>query len=213
MMTQEGILSWGFRHVARRGMILSIYFLVCCLAGCAYLQDRGRDACDVITASVETGYANASVQIGAGALGIGITEGNGFGSRSGGLGAYDYAEFNLLFVGGKRFIPREEDLLRGKGYEYAYFWNPWCGADDAEIEIYEGGRFNTWQIELAATLGIGARVGINIAELADLILGVFHIDFLDDDIHTIEQAERERYKEQRLSEEPLHSETSGQREE
>jgi len=165
------------------------------LTGCAYMHDRARGTCDVITIAAETGHVNASIQIGKGTLGAGVSGGKGIGLRSGALGIYEYAEINLVLLGNKALLPREYDILRGKGYDYHFYWYPWRKQEDElDVDLDEGGKFNLLQIELAACLGIGARVGFNFAELVDLVLGIFTIDILEDDLATIEKNEQRQHQ-------------------
>jgi len=154
-----------------------------------------RDTCDVITVAAETGHANASIQIGNGTLGLGASGGKGIGFRSGALGVYEYGELNMILFGAKMLLPNKRDLLRGKGYDHSFKWYPWRSREDKVVfELEEGGKFNLLQIELAACLGIGARVGVNFAELVDLGLGLFTIDILDDDLATIEKNEQVEFQ-------------------
>lgn len=174
---------------------LAIILCLLSLTGCAYMHDRVRDTCDVVTIAAETGHVNASIQIGEGTLGIGVTGGKGIGSRSGALGIYDYMELNMILFGRKVMLPSERDLLRGKGYDHSFNWYPWRSSeDDVVTEVDEGGRFNLLQLELAACLGIGARIGVNFAELVDFGLGIFTVDILEDDLATIEKREQEAHE-------------------
>ena len=139
--------------------ILTI-MLIPCLSGCAYLHDRGRDACDMVTISAEATGMNASLQVGPAVLGAGVAVGKGFGLRSGAVGAYDFGEVNLAIFGAKILIPGESDIYRDKGYESFYRWFPWEDNQDEnefEMQIQEGKWFNSFQIECALNAGIGAR--------------------------------------------------------
>lgn len=167
---------------------LALLCLATLHSGCTYLHDRGRDACDVVTVSVETGLANAAVQIGSATIGVGSTSGMGIGLRSGALGVYHYTEGNLVLLSSKELIPDIYDEERGKGYDYACFISPFPSDEDCvSAEMIEGGSFNLWQLELTATLGLGVRVGLNFAELADFFLGLIGVDFLEDDRATLEK--------------------------
>lgn len=173
---------------------LLILLLLPSFCGCAYLHDRGRDACDMVTLSVEATGLNASLQVGPAVLGAGIASGKGFGLRSGAVGTYEFAEINLGIFGGKMLVPNDRDLDRDKGYGSFYRWFPWEDDDDEnefEMEIKEGKWFNSCQIECAAIAGVGARAGINVAEILDFILGWTTLDICGDDIGIMDKKERE----------------------
>lgn len=174
--------------------ILTI-LLIPCLSGCAYLHDRGRDACDMVTVAAEAPTLNASIQLGKSVLGIGAAGGKGVGLRSGSVGVYDTSEANLVLFGAKLFVPRERDLDRNKGYDYTYMWFPWRDDENEFLGTFEEGEwFNAWQLEAALGLGVGVRVGVNLAEIADCLLGWTALDICDDDLATIEAKELRKHK-------------------
>lgn len=147
------------------------------------MADRGRDLTDIITVAGEVGFVNANLQIGEANIGVGATGGYGAGLRSGTIGVYETSDLNLILVSAKYFEPNEHAISRGKGYEYTVYPHFWGGEENdfAEVEMEYGEKYNLFQIELSATLGIGLRLGINFAEMADFILGFFKIDLLEDD--------------------------------
>ena len=159
--------------------------LICLLppyfSGCAYLHDRGRDACDIVTVAVEDRTVNAAVQFGPLAAGVGRADGRGFGLRSGGVGVYDYSEANILCFGHREFQPRIADLDRGKGYEFDYLCIP-VRRSRPDLKVHEGKWFNWFQFEAAIGCGVVLRVGFNLAEALDFVLGWATLDICGDDI-------------------------------
>lgn len=199
----------------RKILILS---LLPCFSGCAYLHDRGRDACDMVTLSVEATGLNASVQMGPAVLGAGLAHGKGVGLRSGAMGAYEFGEVNLGIFGGKYLVPGERDLDREKGYVSFYRFFPWIDGEDDDdrfdrelregksswdddedenpfdMEVKEGEWFNAFNIECSVMAGLGARAGINIAEIMDFVLGWTTLDICGDDIATSEEKEQREFR-------------------
>ncbi len=163
-----------------------LWLLLPCLGGCAYLHDRGRDACDMVTLAVEAKTLNASVQISKGVCGFGLAHGPGAGLRSGAWGLYESGEINIVLGGFKSLVPSEADRARGKGYDYSYSWIPWEHEQENFFGTYEpGGWFNAAQVEIAAGLGVGARVGVNLAEILDFLLGWTTLDLCQDDVQSM----------------------------
>lgn len=165
------------------------------LASCAYLHDRGRDACDIVTVAGEAPAFNASVQVGKGVLGMGLAGGKGYGLRSGAMGCYETGEGNFILVGFKVLVPNKADLDRDKGYDYQYHWFPWSRSEDKFGGTFDEGRwFNAWQIEAAVGVGVGARVGFNPAEFMDFIMGWTTLDICSDDIRTMDRKEAKEFQ-------------------
>ena len=165
-----------------------IWFLLPCLSGCAYLHDRGRDACDMVTLAAEAQTVNVSFQVSKGVLGYGLAYGPGVGLRSGTWGIFQSSEINAVLFGFKTLAPSAGDQERHKGYDYSYSWNPWEHEEENFFGTYEEGEwFNAWQVEVAAGLGIGARAGVNLAEILDFILGWTTLDICKDDIQSLKR--------------------------
>jgi hypothetical protein len=173
-------------------LIVLLLVLVSC-DGCAYLHDRGRDACDMITMSLEERGVNASAQAGPLVLGAGAAGGKGFGLRSGAMGTYEFVEINTLVWGTKLLSPHEGDLDRNKGYEVSYTCIPFAH-NEPDMDVREGKNFNGWQVECALMLGVGVRAGVNLAEIADFLLGWTTIDICSDDVATMDKREQEQLK-------------------
>jgi hypothetical protein len=185
-----------------------IVLMVSCLSGCAYFHDRGRDACDMVTIAGEAPNVGVSLQLGNSAVGIGMGGGKGIGLRSGALGMYETAEFHLGLFGAKILEPDKTDFFRGKGYEYSYEWT-WISKEDEYDQFYrehhkhkdalntngtveEGEWFNAWQCEAALGLGVGARAGVNLAEILDFVLGWTTLDICDDDLASYDKKVQEK---------------------
>lgn len=174
--------------------------VLCCgfFTGCAYLHDRGRDACDMVTVSVEETGVNASIQFLTASTGLGTARGKGVGLRSGALGIYEFSEINLGLTGEKTLNPNERDQDREKGYKETYVFFPWWDKHGGvEMELEEGGKITEANIECAVCVGLGVRAGINLAEILDFILGWTTLDILGDDIATIEKREMEASRRRR----------------
>lgn len=172
---------WHLEYMARFLQTATVIGLVAGATGCvstmAYLTDRGRDACDIVTVSVETTGLNAGVEaLGLGS-GLGVAAGYGFGLRSGIVGSYGFTEANLVLGGGKDLEAFGTAVERSKGYEnHTYLVIPFVNSQA------DGNPNSMYQIEISACAGVGGRVGVNIGEIVDFILGWFMIDFPKDDL-------------------------------
>jgi hypothetical protein len=152
------------------------------LSGCAYWQDRGRDFTDIVTLAAESGTVNVSLQAGM-LFGLGMGRGQGVGLRAGYAGLYDYEEENILTLSRRRFTPRADD--RSKAFRVEQKWLPVPGYDPGGPKLpIEYVHF--WQIECAVGLLGGVRVGVNLAELADFLVGFTTVDICRDDVSEIE---------------------------
>jgi hypothetical protein len=166
----------------RRFLMKKPFILLCScmLCGCAYVENRVRDATDIVTAAVEYPVVGAVVWVGPSYLGIYSSMGNkyqgyGFGLRSGVVGSYNFDEnCDVAFWFDKNLRPSIAGRKRGKGYEAGL--NPTFGSE------FEGGWFNRGQAEVAIGAGIGVRAGVNFCEIADFVLGWAKIDICDDDV-------------------------------
>jgi len=169
-----------------------VLILLPIITSCAYMHDRGRDACDMVTLSGEALSVNAAVQIGPAVIGIGGVEGKGFGLRSGAVGIYRTEEDNHILGGSRTLVPNQQGRERDKGYEYYYGWYPWGDKNSYRCRFEEGEWYNAWQVEATLGLGAGVRAGVNLAEIFDFILGWTGLDICEDDISKIRKDERER---------------------
>lgn len=175
------------------------------VAGCAYLNDRVRDASDMVTAAVEAPTVNAAVQVGPLMAGLGAAGGGGFGLRSGGIGVYHTEETNFFTLGHRLFAPRDLDQYRDKGYEVECFWFPGLRSNSkgiSESRSEEGQWFNACQFEATFGLGVGVRAGVNVAEILDFILGWTTLDICGDDIAAEERREAKALEESKKADNP-----------
>lgn len=140
------------------------------LAGCTYFHDRARDFGDIFTVSAETKHLGVSAQIFPASFGVAYGKGKGYGLRSGTFGVYSYSDKHLLISGEKDFYPLEKRGKKKYDLEYFYTLIP----DGPPWQYY-------WQIEVAAGLGVGLRLGLNLGEMADFMLGWAMIDIANDD--------------------------------
>lgn len=163
--------------MANRGLTAVLASLcVSLFCGCAYFEDRTRDAADMITIAGEFPMIGAAAWVGRWGATMSGGEGHGFGLRSGAVGAYEFSEGGFIFVGLKELEPSEADRARGKGYQGGFPLDEHCGGG------LRGGWFNYGQIEVVAGVGPGVRAGVNIFEIADFILGWASVDICSDDI-------------------------------
>jgi len=146
------------------------------LCGCAYLEDRTRDAGDMITIAGEFPMIGAAAWIGMWGATMSGGEGHGFGLRSGAVGVYEFSEWGFILVGLKELEPSEADRARVKGYQGGFGLDEHCGGG------LRGGWFNLGQVEVVAGVGPAVRAGVNIFEIADFILGWASTDICNDDV-------------------------------
>lgn len=154
-------------------------------AGCAgYWRDRGRDAGDMVTASVGFGLG-AGVQAGPAATGVGLQftlvgiDDGSFIDLEGHLPPV--VEGGMIVasvkVGGENDDPRH----RGKGYMVPTFAGviPGMWVDDAKAAPHY------WtKVDVSVSLGVGGRLGFNPGELVDFLLGFAGLDVYGDDLST-----------------------------
>jgi hypothetical protein len=164
------------KHLSRICRSMMNFSALLCLStscGCAYLENRTRDAADMITVAGEFPAAGVSASVGLIPIGAFVGEGHGFGLRSGAVGSYDFAEFLWTWAAfDKRLKPSQLDRARGKGYSMSVISN----------EYWHGGWFNWGQVEVAVGAGAGVRAGVNFCEMADFVVGLAGVDLCDDDI-------------------------------
>jgi hypothetical protein len=162
---------------AMRCLMKNLLILLCLsmLCGCAYTENRVRDAADMITVAGE--FPAAGVAVSGWHFGLAIPlyfgNGHGFGLRSGAMGLYEFDEGTWLNMRiAKHLNPSELDRERGKGYDFFLHF------DDNS----HGGWFNAGQVDVAVGVGAGVRAGVNFCEIADFVVGLVGVDICDDDI-------------------------------
>lgn len=167
--------------------------LVC--SGCAssgYFTDRGRDAADIVTATLGTG---TGAKARAGPIQPAIFKNSDLvGLRSGTL----FLEGNGLVYNDELYLPYPVGRRKGK-------WPVSFGDEKFSLgldtvaarrkkDVFAESLFPCvtiampasyyTQIEVGGGLGLTLRFGFNAGELLDFVLGWAGIDFFDDDIET-----------------------------
>ncbi len=169
------------------------------LTGCAstksYFVDRGRDAADIVTATVGVGVG-AKAQVGPLHAGV-LLQADHCGLRGGkyenwhplgaakGPSSYD---IEVAVFGGNEFHPYREGKLadRGKYFSAMPF-------DDGPLQYFPILNYAEtsqnkiawyYYTELEVVVGLigSVRLGFNVGELTDFALGWFGIDLFSDDI-------------------------------
>lgn len=183
----------------KRAWRILILGLAACAAGCAspqaYFLDRGRDAADILTASV--GYG-AGVQVRAAVVQTGLfynhdVAGLRGGDFFGGIPASQVTEWSALlpivpvehqgvFAGSYSWQNTGTGLRRSKTFD-ARQDIPFLCPMAADGSAWGNGQ--AYQIEAAAGLGLTLRVGFNPAELLDFLFGWIGLDLLGDDVGVI----------------------------
>ena len=151
-------------------------------SGCAYLQNRGADLADIVTASVETGSYGVSAQAGPIPAGFSLSEGEGCGLRFGCVGAYDYEDYtSVIGFTSREFEP--DDSRGDKAYHVYCF--PFLSMLTGEAVSGETDFDIPWQyltqVEAGVGLFFGLRLGLNLGEALDFVLGWTGFDICSDD--------------------------------
>ena len=157
-----------------RIFLISLNLLL--FTSCSYLQNRSTDFGDIINAGVEGGTVAASVQISNQVVGFGgpTTYAPGFGGMHGYFGSYYVPESNFWT------IKNSEDPSNPTVLPFFHRDNP--NADSLALNPEFKDKWTQyWHIEISATFTAGARVGVNIAEVLDFVLGFALIDIVGDD--------------------------------
>ena len=153
------------------------------LGGCAYGRNRLHDAQDVVCLGATVGFGvNANALVVLTGVGyqhtvFGLEDGDwvwGDGSEEGAFAviAGKESKANRLRFRKKRYGPD----VRVLGVI------PWSLADgDPGEDLPEFRLATLGKIELAASVGVGLRVGVNPVELIDFVAGLFTLDLLGDD--------------------------------
>ena len=187
--------------------LLILLTVLASMTGCAssgYLADRGRDALDVVTATVGGVGAGAKARVGPLHAGLflsavdmaGIRGGNGpvfhkFSERGDLVSASFECDLTPLYY--LEYF-EEDKHARNKNYRAGCMipltkygmWGPgvpFLGA------VYDGGgsriekQFHPYYTQVEVAIGLGAtfRLGVNFGELADFLLGWVGVDIFSDD--------------------------------
>ena len=161
---------------------LPLLALALLLSSCTYLQNRADDASDMITASVEEGGLNASVQLAHLDMGFGTsTQGVGYNLLGRNFGQYYLAESMFLGTKGSQ-LGTDTEESENTVFPFFYRWE----VHENEFLPTELEKETPWthycQIEIHACLQLGARVGFNIGEILDFVLGFTTLDIAGDDL-------------------------------
>jgi hypothetical protein len=180
----DGTLVQVMRLCAILGLVL-VGLSACASVG-RYGRNRALDAADIVTVGVERrvyGFAAS-----AGPLTLGMSRqsaGQGLGVRAGTIGSYatGAASSEILEPRGDSSLLLNSAYHAGlsgcrsgaakKAYEYRNALGLWLFA----FEGYNG----LFQFEASVGLYAGVRVGFNVAEALDFLLGLAAIDLLGDD--------------------------------
>ena len=168
-----------------------------------YLMDRERDALDVFTATGNAGFGGRA-RIGpfSGGIYYGLGDAGLLGGQLGKFSALaspvisTTTEFTL---GSFEELYRKDapPLNRGKLYESGGALTFSTAESHSGKRSYDNKKI-CWpyytQIEVIAGVGGGVRLGFNIGEFLDFILGWGNIDIYDDDIEIIKQKEKKSNK-------------------
>jgi hypothetical protein len=188
----------------RLAQIVAFMTFVVVMTGCAstkaYLVDRGRDAEDMVTATIGAGVG-AKARVGPVHVGL-LASFDGMGMRGGNFGVYDSfktigldttlscvdvfycdtttkqrhkdytAETYLSESGKSEFMPDPHGGV-------PFICVPRC---DARVKPPQTCPYYYTQIEAVLAVGPSVRIGCNLGELVDFLLGWFGVDIFDDDI-------------------------------
>lgn len=166
------------------------------VTGCTtpYMRDRGNDAADIITLSVGTG-AGAKARIGPVQAGlvyqrdtVGLRNGSLFARRPSlstlddrGISDEHGMDLNLLICGVEVSNTGDVIVERGKEFNTINLIVPVSIADPASSRLKPHYFF---QIEALIGLGPTLRLGVNLGELVDFILGWTTVDIFNDDFES-----------------------------
>lgn len=196
-----------------RAAILTLVLLLTA-SGCAFLEVRGRDLADCVKASVALGVGvEAHVQVGPAGVGLGLWVGVCRGVERKQVGT-EWAEWDvgmpvmqLMGILGALASGRGPKALawglstgceevhhheRGSScifyqtHNFALF--PRVGVCTHHDEVAAAYRTARWAdffwIAVSAKFFVGGKIGFNIAEFADFLLGWFGLDLCGDDDRT-----------------------------
>jgi hypothetical protein len=166
--------------------------LVTVLSGCAsgYWADRGRDAADIVTVAVGNGLG---AKARAGPITAGLLDDYTYaGLRGGELCRQDLSQagtdYESLGAIDSQFVIDNAErfnltvLGRGKNFEASSV------GDSVKVPLFSALQTDNasaaYYTEIEAVLGLyaSARVGVNVGELVDFILGWAAIDIFHDDL-------------------------------
>jgi hypothetical protein len=149
----------------------------CFLFGCSYLEQRGNDFLDCFKVSCDVGLGgNLHLQVGPIGSGVGYWEGAEYGF----FGRDRLESRTSLYIG--LIVTHFESVSHGQGrselvLSWLYTWtfpNVVLMGDGVSI-------VDMFWVTIQFRCLLGFRVGFNLAEFADFILGFFGLDICGDD--------------------------------
>lgn len=147
---------------------------------------RRQDLADVFHASGEAAGVYADIQLLGLNLGLGYIDGQGFGLFDGELASYRQFKYGAGIIGRKSHSGYSE-RQKAKVCDFHYlapvaidYDNPGRKAGGFAVNN-QSSAICAWNLEISLIPGVGLRAGINVAELADFIVGWSGYDFLKDD--------------------------------
>jgi hypothetical protein len=167
----------------------SIWFILCllvfnCSTFSTYLENRALDTADIFTLSVERKIAGVNIKYCISNLGLQSAKyGKGYGLRAGSIGAYSTGAAREYYNSGNSFIllnsvhhhPSRTNVRNNISKSFNE-------SNTFGLGIFDWNGYNSFtQCEFSIGLYYGLRVGFNLAEMGDWLLGWFTIDFLNDD--------------------------------
>ena len=168
------------------GAFLLLFVCMACRGPGYYVRDRAMDFADIVTAGAEKSVYGVNVT--AGPLTLGVNEssnGLGVGLRAGTVGQYSTGSPGGSFTepDGRSFVllnsvsHRPASHCRGGSRAKAFRYR-----NALLVNMYDISGYNSFfQFEIAFGLYGGLRVGLNLAEALDFVIGITGLDLLSDD--------------------------------
>lgn len=161
-----------------------------CVSPGGYFKDRSRDAADIFTVSLGKGHG-AKARVGPAQLGLffnrdyaGLRGGESHRCWNDETGLPSTFDFNLLLVSGERFDPDRFETGRKRNKCFVasgvFFFTV---SRRFEGEDWSAGDLSYYtQVEVALGLFRTIRVGFNVGELFDFLIGLTTLDIFSDDL-------------------------------
>lgn len=153
---------------------LAVGVIACCIlnTGCVYFDNRARDVSDIVTLAGEDKTISCVARV-MFPFGVSLGQGEGFGLREGYAGRYEYREVVLMVppaIGffDLAFVPADDYRKKlycvgSPGLEESQYWAQWLS------------------VQMSVGFYYGVRVGLNLAEVLDFVLGWTTLDLMEDD--------------------------------
>ena len=191
----------ALRFIAVLAISAAVVCGVCSCANNNYVKDRQRDVGDVFTLTTGLGGGGAArvgpfdtgLYIGSDYAGLRGGEG-GVMSESASLLDKEAEELDLIFYTTEKFTPDNNnyfELAKNRGKLFTAEGMPFVAVptiDDfnQQRNMYKGCAPYWTEVEAIVGVGPSFRIGFNVGEFADLLLGFASIDIYGDDIGAIE---------------------------